>query len=1558
MSSFNHCVTSLSLNGKIPGKELKDAANDYRKQQGLSAEAAMIRAVEDRLEMAQMEERKIVKLVRDAYEQQGGKQRKPKAKPLLESVVLREKATGKAVMETSDPAKVAALNTDKYEAVPVSKHLAEVNDAESKAGKAAREPSYSVTDDASQDFKNRVLDAAYVYNKNMIERVSSEGMLAAKVKRSGIPIFIYDGKFGREQYKQALAEAKAAGVEGFNKIYVYANLVTYTGAGIDPVQISSLPGFGKEHREAPPRYSVNEQGVPEAEFGPVHTEFADDIPSAVSRLLNDKTGEAIIHTNQLGDVSLVYGDDKTGVAHIAKRRGSDFLARLPDILKNGTLYSKIGQPGRVFLGTDTHEAVIALTWNGDAKTWLMSAYEKYPDLKPVNDVQQSSRSQTVAARTNDGKNWQSQAELYQTVGRGLLGSLVRKMMHTGHIVLHKSVKTLPDDAQGVKGVQGLFSQDGKIHLVAGNIAPGNSQGVLLHEAFHEGARKLQDHPGYRNMMGRLGSLYRQSEQSGGNARAVFDKARERVQAASRKGAVATKMEVEEFGAYAIEEYNRDPASLPAAIRKWVQDFIGMVKAYLALRHDLQLGPVTPEQLSAVAKWALLDHAAQRRHELIAADGWFSVAADDASALPQSATSEPVELTPPEQGTLRKLEGALIYNMNRIKQVQDRIMKLGGHIGDAANYVLAEINRPGKIADKLLEAERKMFAPLMERLAKSGFKQAQLEELLHAEHAGERNTRVAKINPKHDPNSSEYVGIQGSGMNDKTAREILDKYKDATELHAIAQQARDIAKEVLNLKYEYGLITQKQFELLANMYQHYVPLKGAGEYGPKIKHAMGHGERQEHILQNITRDFEQAVVVGEKNVARQALLRLVLQFRDAALWTVGVPPTGRYLKQFHNYVVKYHGSVVAEFTTMPEVRAFLDGEMTRSQDRTQADYEVETDAGERVTEFTKQLQANEIMVYVKGTPVRIQLKDEKLASQLRPIINDKDKTRWFVDTMRGLNRWKAMVYTGKNPVFIFRNAMRDALTGTINMTGHHGAATAARALAKYPASFAAMLQYGTTNKAPDSEMGLRLNEYRRNGGKMGASHMSDLEAAGKKIDRLYDDAYGVNGFLSEGRAGKAAWVGARKLIGALGHGIEIGNQAAENALRLSLFATLREQGVSPAQAAAAAKTVTVDFDRKGEMTNVLGALYLFINPAIQGTANMVKTMAHGEHKKQAWALVGAVAAAGLAAAGAGMDDDKDRWLGEDWSTRTKNLIFYIGKRRVAIPVSQEYAPFYAAGVAIGEARRGESATQTSARIISSFIDAYFPLQGAFNPDSDNHGADLALASIPTALRPHVESAFNRNGFGTEIVPESDSTKNRPDNLKMYRSTKNTVYDKTAQGIAAAGELLGIGGKYENDITKVSPETLKHLTRTYGGGLLQFIVDSGSLASMAGEGAGEIETGDIPILKDFVKDKDSKPLRSRYYEVSKNAQQAIAEFKEAKKAGDSDELGKIADDPAKGPLLGLGNAITHFNKAAAALADEKVDTNASTDLTAAQKRQKLKALDAEEEQFYRDAIEAFQ
>jgi len=58
--------------------------------------------------------------------------------------------------------------------------------------------------------------------------------------------------------------------------------------------------------------------------------------------------------------------------------------------------------------------------------------------------------------------------------------------------------------------------------------------------------------------------------------------------------------IEEFGAYAIENYERAPRTL----KKWVDDLIGAIKAWLLRRFGVQLGDVTPAQLRALALAAL------------------------------------------------------------------------------------------------------------------------------------------------------------------------------------------------------------------------------------------------------------------------------------------------------------------------------------------------------------------------------------------------------------------------------------------------------------------------------------------------------------------------------------------------------------------------------------------------------------------------------------------------------------------------------------------------------------------------------------------------------------------------------------------------------------------------------------------------------------------------------------------------------------------------------------------------------------------------------------------
>ena len=156
--------------------------------------------------------------------------------------------------------------------------------------------------------------------------------------------------------------------------------------------------------------------------------------------------------------------------------------------------------------------------------------------------------------------------------------------------------------------------------------------------------------------------------------------------------------------------------------------------------------------------------------------------------------------------------------------------------------------------------------------------------------------------------------------------------------------------------------------------------------------------------------------------------------------------------------------------------------------------------------------------------------------------------------------------------------------------------------------------------------------------------------------------------------------------------------------------------------------------------------------------------------------------------------------------------------------------------------------------------------------------------------------------------------------------------------------------------MSPETLRHFWRNLTGGLGTFVTDTVGAAKIAA-GGGELEMADVPIVKSFATADNVRPLRSRYYDLAKEAKAAAAEFGMAKKAADGEAMDQILGDEKKAAVLGLTRMIQHTNAATAALRDEAVEVNADSTLSVAEKRARLKELEAQEEDILRGALAAF-
>jgi len=111
---------------------------------------------------------------------------------------------------------------------------------------------------------------------------------------------------------------------------------------------------------------------------PVFTEYANDPEGAIERLLKEKKGSAhaVWKRQGLGTIDLVYGDARTGLAHIAQKH-PQMLTKLPELIKRGKIVRKSGA-NKVFIVSDgkpPQVAVIALDWYGRTKAWVVTGYE-------------------------------------------------------------------------------------------------------------------------------------------------------------------------------------------------------------------------------------------------------------------------------------------------------------------------------------------------------------------------------------------------------------------------------------------------------------------------------------------------------------------------------------------------------------------------------------------------------------------------------------------------------------------------------------------------------------------------------------------------------------------------------------------------------------------------------------------------------------------------------------------------------------------------------------------------------------------------------------------------------------------------------------------------------------------------------------------------------------------------------------------------------------------------------------------------------------------------------
>lgn len=785
-----------------------------------------------------------------------------------------------------------------------------------------------------------------------------------------------------------------------------------------------------------------------------------------------------------------------------------------------------------------------------------------------------------------------------------------------------------------------------------------------------------------------------------------------------------------------------------------------------------------------------------------------------------------------------------------KRVVAEIRKAGVAIKDSIDPYLQEILYHGRAAKRVSDFADNELHPLLVELSARGIDRQEFEDYLWARHAKERNAQIATVNPA--------MPDGGSGLTDQQSKDILagrevtvDGRKIKLNMtrnagyQSLAKKIDAITTETTDTLVRYGLETQETVDAWRKTYRNYVPLmrdmtsddnyagafnlglgtgQGFSVRGSAAKRALGSDRAVTDILANVAMQRERAIVRGEKNRVAQALYGLTLAAPNPDFWLTINPDAGKDPKTVASELIKLGlNPLDAENIAHEPKQQYVDprtgmvAERVNPQLRNRSDVlAVRIDGKDRYVMFSSDERAQRMVAGLKN------LDAEHLGVVLQ---NVAVVTRWF-----------SSINTQYNPVFGLTNGIRDLGTGMLNLASTdlkgHRTEVLKNAFSALRGVYVDLRDH-RAGRRPSSSWALEFEEFAAEGGQTGYRDMFQTSQARTEAlaKELKDAGKGKSWLaLGENRSPLFGWLSDY-------------NTAIENAVRLSAYKAGKDKGLTRQQAAALAKGLTVNFNKKGTAATQMGAMYAFFNAAVQGTARIGETMvkvengkatltAAGKHIAYGGVLLGVLQAAMFAVAG--FDDDEPPQF-----AREKNFILPLpGGKYLSVPYPMGYHILPGLGRIAGE-----FALSGFKKPGQRLVDLSTMLVDGFNPIG-NTGGSLTQMLSPTIADPIVALNENKDWTGKPIFRE-DFNKMHP--TAGWTRTKDTASSFSKFAAYAVNYITG-GGKYEIGLASPTPDQLDYLIGQATGGVGREALKAWQFGTTVASGE-ELPMHKIPVAGRF-------------------------------------------------------------------------------------------------------------
>ena len=679
-------------------------------------------------------------------------------------------------------------------------------------------------------------------------------------------------------------------------------------------------------------------------------------------------------------------------------------------------------------------------------------------------------------------------------------------------------------------------------------------------------------------------------------------------------------------------------------------------------------------------------------------------------------------------------------------------------------------------DELGEIIKKDSAFLLNKSDELGLDSSELSkkvnDYLHAKHAIAYNAAHKK----------KFKKDGAAGITTEKAQDIVNEFEGsglAKQLDVVIESRRDLSRRILDTLKEGGLVDDKLYKKLRNDFPDYVPLN--------------------RIMESDDADAIRSAIIGSNS-----------RYETKGRGVFKAVGSSRAAADINQNIVDNLAGAIRRAEVNKANQSFLN--LVRANKKQSADIGIKEYTPKNKFDIPKDRTA--LTVFENGEKKYITFTDSKLADTFKGA--DKKQLPALLQATYTVNRTLGGLYTRYSPEFWIPNKFRDISEAIVNNANNMRLSDAIKVAD--PRRSMNVIQKklrGIGSSSPEEQRLFDLyDQFKKDGGSTGGLGLSTIKDLEKQLNDLQEELRSP----TRSKIKKFS-----KFINAL-------NEVIEDSTRFDTYMAGLNSGMTSKQAAFAARNSSFDPRQRGKETDVLAALFLFANPAIQGGKNFIRSMSN---KKVLGAVAGSlISTTYLLDTYNSSIDENYREKIPKWKL-DKHITILRGKNEdgsldyFSIPIGYSMVPFkmiadYTQKVALGG--QEVDAIKDSTELASAFVNSYNPMGGSL---------------VPTVLRPMTELSSNEDGLGRDIRPSWLENKNISATEQIFPWTADTQGGELALSLA---EQLGDMG-YE-----VSPENLLYLYQNYTGGPGQTVKRLFDLTSKLWNNE-RVSSNDIPMVRRF-------------------------------------------------------------------------------------------------------------